>query len=103
MSRAAPPPLPRRRDRSPAEPPGVRSAFGVTDAFGSALRHLPLDAITPNPGQPRRRFDEDTLDALAASIAHRGLLQPIVVRPTGPDRYEIVAGERRWRAARRAR
>ncbi len=63
---------------------------------------LPVGALTPHPGQPRRHFDEAALDELAESIAARGLIQPIVVRPHGHS-YQIVAGERRWRAAQRAR
>jgi ParB family chromosome partitioning protein len=63
---------------------------------------LPVSALSPHPGQPRRHFDEALLDELAASIASRGLIQPIVVRPHGND-FQIVAGERRWRAAQRAR
>ncbi|MHB8491187.1 MAG: ParB/RepB/Spo0J family partition protein [Solirubrobacteraceae bacterium] len=59
------------------------------------LRH---DAITPNPDQPRKLFDPDALDDLAASIRTNGLLQPITVRPAGDSTYQIVAGERRWRA-----
>lgn len=67
-----------------------------------AIRSLPISAIAPHPDQPRRRFDETALDELAESIAERGIIQPIVVRPHGHD-YQIVAGERRWRAAQRAR
>ena len=64
---------------------------------------IPIDQVVPNPQQPRRRFDDDALDALAASIREVGILQPIVVRPVGPDgSYVLVAGERRCRAARRA-
>lgn len=66
------------------------------------VRTLPVSALAPHPGQPRRHFDEDKLEELARSIAQRGLIQPIVVRPHGHD-YQIVAGERRWRAAQRAR
>ena len=66
------------------------------------LRMLPVSAMTPDPGQPRRHFDDEALEDLARSIAQRGLIQPIVVRPNGHD-YQIVAGERRWRAAQRAR
>lgn len=66
------------------------------------VRMLPVGAIQPHPDQPRRRFDEAALEELAASIAARGLIQPIVVRPNGRE-YQIVAGERRWRAAQRAR
>jgi ParB family chromosome partitioning protein len=63
------------------------------------LRSLPVDAISPNPDQPRQRFDEDGLASLAASVRERGVLQPVLVRPTGTGRYELIAGERRWRAA----
>ena len=67
-----------------------------------SVRMLPVSAIAPHPEQPRRHFDEAALDELAASIAQRGVIQPIIVRPHGHD-YQIVAGERRWRAAQRAR
>lgn len=63
---------------------------------------LPVSSLAPHPGQPRRHFDEVALEELAQSIAQRGIIQPIVVRPHGKD-YQIVAGERRWRAAQRAR
>ena len=68
----------------------------------SGVRMLPVSSLSPHPDQPRRHFDEAMLDELAASIASRGVIQPIVVRPHGHD-YQIVAGERRWRAAQRAR
>ena len=70
-------------------------------AQASGMRTLPVGQIVPNPDQPRRHFDEAALDELAASLAQSGLIQPIVVRPRG-GAYEIVAGERRWRAAQRA-
>ncbi|MBT2390238.1 MULTISPECIES: ParB/RepB/Spo0J family partition protein [Streptomyces] len=63
---------------------------------------LPLDAITPNPRQPREVFDEDALAELVTSIKEVGLLQPVVVRQLGPERYELIMGERRWRACREA-
>jgi ParB family chromosome partitioning protein len=66
------------------------------------FRQLPVELIDPNPHQPRRVFDEDTLLALAESIRHRGILQPVLVRPLVGGRYELIAGERRWRAARLA-
>ncbi len=66
------------------------------------VRMLPVESMSPHPDQPRRHFDDAQLDELAASIAARGLIQPIVVRPHGHG-YQIVAGERRWRAAQRAR
>jgi ParB family chromosome partitioning protein len=67
----------------------------------AGVQTIPVAAVRPNPAQPRRQFDEAALDELAASIASRGVIQPIVVRPHGPG-YQIVAGERRWRAAQRA-
>lgn len=73
-----------------------------SDGAGAGIRMLPVSALSPHPDQPRRHFDEAALDELAQSIAARGLIQPIVVRPHGHD-YQIVAGERRWRAAQRAR
>jgi ParB family transcriptional regulator, chromosome partitioning protein len=63
------------------------------------LRELPIDLITPNPAQPRRRFDEEGLQALAGSLGEQGVLQPVLVRPKPGGTYELVAGERRWRAA----
>ena len=63
------------------------------------LRELPVELITPSPTQPRRRFDEDSLQALAGSLGERGVLQPVLVRPKAGGTYELVAGERRWRAA----
>jgi ParB family chromosome partitioning protein len=63
------------------------------------LRDLPIELIVANPTQPRRRFDEDALQALADSLSERGVLQPVLVRPKAGGTYEIVAGERRWRAA----
>ena len=68
---------------------------------GAGIRTLPIDRISANPEQPRRHFDETALEELAASISERGVLQPILVRPAG-DGYEIIAGERRWRAAQKA-
>ena len=76
---------------------------GATEGGNPAgVRMLPVSSLAPHPGQPRRHFDEAALDDLAQSIAARGLIQPIVVRPHGHS-YQIVAGERRWRAAQRAR
>jgi ParB family transcriptional regulator, chromosome partitioning protein len=76
----------------------VARSTAATNA--SRLRDVPLDHIRPNPNQPRRRFDEDSLLALADSIRERGVLQPIILRPREPDGHELIAGERRWRAAR---
>ncbi len=69
---------------------------------GSMLASLAVATIDPLPGQPRKHFDEEALAELAASIATRGVIQPIVVRPKGGGRYQLVAGERRWRAAQKA-
>ena len=66
-------------------------------------RELPIEQLKANPDQPRRVFDKDAIEELANSIAAKGMLQPILVRPMGHDAYEIVAGERRWRAAQKAR
>jgi ParB family chromosome partitioning protein len=70
------------------------------DGLADELRELPVDLISPNPNQPRRRFDEEALTALAGSLGERGVLQPVLVRPKAGGTYELVAGERRWRAAR---
>jgi ParB-like nuclease domain len=64
------------------------------------LRELPLDMIEPNLAQPRRYFDEAALAALASSVSERGVLQPVLVRPLKGGKYGLIAGERRWRAAR---
>jgi ParB family chromosome partitioning protein len=68
----------------------------------TALLDVPLSSIEPNPHQPRMVFDEENLAGLAASISELGVLQPVLVRPLGDDRYQLIAGERRWRAAKRA-
>jgi ParB family chromosome partitioning protein len=68
----------------------------------SALRVVPMTSIKPNPLQPRTRFDEEAMSSLASSIREVGVLQPILVREIEEDEYELIAGERRWRAARRA-
>jgi ParB family chromosome partitioning protein len=66
------------------------------------LRQIPVELITPNPHQPRRTFNEEALDALAASVTERGVLQPVLVRPVAGGTYELIAGERRWRASQLA-
>jgi ParB family chromosome partitioning protein len=84
------------------------SALIPTEVVGdrsSSLREVPIGSIKPNPRQPRVNFDEDTMAALAASIKQLGVLQPVLVRQIGgeaADDFELIAGERRWRAARRA-
>lgn len=75
---------------------------GSAESVTHGIRMLPVSSLTPHPDQPRRHFDEDALDELAKSIKARGMIQPIFARPHGKD-YQIVAGERRWRAAQRAR
>ncbi|MBN8829342.1 MAG: ParB/RepB/Spo0J family partition protein [Sphingomonadales bacterium] len=67
-----------------------------------SVQLLPVSRITPHPDQPRRQFDEQALEELAESIRARGVIQPIIVRSMSDDRYQIVAGERRWRAAQKA-
>ena len=71
-------------------------------AAGDDLRNLPVDLVDPNPRQPRTSFDDDALQGLASSVRERGVLQPILVRPVAGGRYELIAGERRWRAAQLA-
>jgi ParB family chromosome partitioning protein len=75
---------------------------GGGETGGAELIQLPLDAIHPNPKQPRRRFEPDATAGLASSLRHQGVLQPVVVRPRAAGGYELIAGERRWRAAREA-
>lgn len=72
------------------------------EVAGAHFAEIPLDAVTPNPRQPREVFDEDALAELVTSIKEVGLLQPVVVRQVEPERYELIMGERRWRACREA-
>lgn len=74
----------------------------LADVAGAHFAELPIDAITPNPRQPREVFDEDALAELVTSIKEVGLLQPVVVRQSGPSSFELIMGERRWRACREA-
>jgi ParB family chromosome partitioning protein len=74
----------------------------ITGDTGTGLREVPVGSISPNPHQPRAYFDEEALASLTASIAELGVLQPILVREVGDERFELIAGERRWRAAKRA-
>jgi ParB family transcriptional regulator, chromosome partitioning protein len=75
---------------------------GAAETPGVGFAELPVSAISANRRQPRTTFDEEALNALTASVREVGVLQPILVRATGPETYELVAGERRWRAAKRA-
>jgi ParB family chromosome partitioning protein len=84
---------------APTPPGGVVTAEPIEGAY---FEEVPTGSITPNPRQPRRTFDEDALDELASSIREVGLLQPVVVRKVMPGRYELIMGERRWRASQRA-
>ena len=74
----------------------------VVEVPGAHYAEIPVTSISPNARQPRRTFDEDALDELADSIREVGLLQPVVVRAAGPGSYELIMGERRWRASQRA-
>jgi ParB family transcriptional regulator, chromosome partitioning protein len=74
----------------------------AANAEAGELRELPVGLIKPNPGQPRTKFDPEALSALAASIEASGIVQPLLVRPLADGSYELVAGERRWRAAQQA-
>ena len=81
---------------------GLEVLIGGAESGGTQLAHLPVDAIHANPRQPRRRFEPEATTGLASSIREQGLLQPVVVRPRPEGGYELIAGERRWRAAREA-
>jgi ParB family chromosome partitioning protein len=95
-----------RREEPLAQTSGSQATKNTENTINygtSGLANLPIAAISPLPGQPRKRFEEAALEELAASIASRGVIQPIIVRETGDGKYQIVAGERRWRAAQKAR
>jgi ParB family chromosome partitioning protein len=79
-----------------------REPSAPTQRPADGLANLPVASIEPHPDQPRRHFDEDALSELAASISARGVIQPVIVRPLAQGRYQLVAGERRWRAAQKA-
>jgi ParB family chromosome partitioning protein len=80
---------------------GLEAILSVSSSAGAQeeLREVPVASISPNPRQPRRRFDGEALKALAGSLGERGVLQPVLVRPKPEGTYELIAGERRWRAA----
>jgi ParB family transcriptional regulator, chromosome partitioning protein len=80
---------------------GLEAILSVSTAGAAQeeLREVPVESISPNPRQPRRRFEEESLNALAGSLGERGVLQPVLVRPKPDGTYELIAGERRWRAA----
>lgn len=82
---------------------GVDSNFTSYDSDGNlnkGVEILPLDIIVPNPNQPRKSFDQTALEELAVSIKNYGIIQPIIVCPVGDGKYQIVAGERRYRASK---
>ena len=81
---------------------GLAAILPETGPGDPAYREVPVDLIRPNPKQPRRSFDPEALAALAESVAEAGVIQPLILRPLPDGRYELIAGERRWRAAREA-
>ncbi len=81
---------------------GLAAILPETGVGEPHYREVPVELISPNPAQPRRRLDPETISGLAESIAEAGVIQPLVVRPLADGRYELIAGERRWRAAREA-
>ena len=88
---------------APAKESKAAPAAPAIDLPESALRDVPVESITPNPHQPRVHFDEESLADLAKSIKEVGVLQPLLVREVAKGKYELIAGERRWRAAQRAK
>ncbi|WP_084704201.1 ParB/RepB/Spo0J family partition protein [Phaeacidiphilus oryzae] len=85
-----------------AAPEIAVDASGMRPVEGAYFAEIPLEEISPNPRQPRDVFDEEALAELVQSIKEVGLLQPVVVRQAGPERYELIMGERRWRASKEA-
>ncbi len=88
---------------------GLAALLGGQESLAAATRtrgqqKIPIEFLRPNPSNPRKNFGEDGLDELAASIKEKGIIQPLLARPLAgiADTYEIIAGERRWRAAQRA-
>ncbi len=81
---------------------GLDSLFPDTEEWGTSIQEIPLGELDTNPDQPRQTFDEESIAQLAASIRDQGVLQPLLVVPSGGGRYRIIAGERRYRAGRQA-
>jgi ParB family transcriptional regulator, chromosome partitioning protein len=96
----APPPDPPRGRRGMGR--GLAAILPETEEQAPELRRVAVDLIRPNPDQPRTRFDPETISELAHSIETAGVVQPLIVRPLSSGQYELVAGERRWRAAQEA-
>lgn len=90
------------RDRDDQHPEPQAAASTAPSAKEKELRRLPVEQLRPGKYQPRRDMVPDALEELASSIRAQGIIQPIVVRPVGPEQFEIIAGERRWRAAQMA-
>jgi len=86
-----------------ATPTTAKPKASQEELPASALRDVPTSSIEPNPHQPRVHFDEDSLSDLAKSIKEIGILQPLLVREMSPGKYQLIAGERRWRAAQKAK
>ncbi|MHA7834483.1 MAG: ParB/RepB/Spo0J family partition protein [Algiphilus sp.] len=83
-------------------PEGHQDSDALSEDARAALQAVSVDRLQPGPHQPRQYFDEEALQALAESIRSQGVIQPLLVRPAGGKRFEIIAGERRWRAAKLA-
>ena len=81
---------------------GLDSLFAGAEDWGTSIQEIPVGELDPNPDQPRRTFSEESIGQLADSIREQGVLQPLLVAPTGGGRYMIIAGERRFRAGRQA-
>ena len=81
---------------------GLAAILPETGVGEPHFRDIPVGMIQPNPEQPRKRFDPDSIETLARSLADTGVIQPLIVRPLDDGRYELIAGERRWRAAQHA-
>ena len=95
--------IPTERADAPASKDAPAPTSSSVELPASALRDVPTSSISPNPNQPRVHFDEDSLNDLANSIKEIGVLQPLLVREMSPGTYQLIAGERRWRAAQRAK
>jgi ParB family transcriptional regulator, chromosome partitioning protein len=100
---------PKSAEQAPRLGRGLAALLGSAETFAQAARtrgqqKIPIAFLRPNPRNPRQNFSDGSLDELAASIKEKGIIQPILARPVhgSPDTYEIIAGERRWRAAQRA-
>jgi ParB family chromosome partitioning protein len=90
------------RSLIPDTPPPAVLGTGASARTGGDLHHVDIDQIRPNREQPRRRFEQERLQELSESIRSKGMLQPVIVRPAASGGFELVAGERRWRAAQMA-